>query len=173
MRIAVDGIPAAGLELSFGLHDSWASEAASLALDGEPAVLEGRAHVHRASKRGVVRVDLVTSCRSERPCDRCGDGAALMVRADESMIYSPRELGDQGLVGEIELDADQLDLGWYEQGALELADVLREALTLACPARVVCTDVRGCDRRTKALLAASGADDEPGHPGFAVLKGLT
>jgi uncharacterized metal-binding protein YceD (DUF177 family) len=154
------------------MHDGWAVEAASLALDGSPDVLEGRATVRKASKRGVVHVELDVRVTVTRPCDRCGDDTTLEVHTDSQLLYAPEDGGDASLEGEIELDAEDLDLGWYPGGAIRMADVLREALALELPTRVVCADTAECDRRTDALLAASKADESTGHPGFAVLKDL-
>ena len=76
--------------------------------------------------------------------------------------------------GETEIEAQDLEVGWYHEGHLELAAVLSEALALALPSRTVCNDSTACDARTQALLdqAAEELGGPKGHPGFAALAGL-
>ncbi len=66
------------------------------------------------------------------------------------------------------LSDEDLEIGWYEGGELDLGDILREALALELPLRVVCVDEAACDARTDALL---GAPPEP-DGAFHALKGL-
>ena len=58
MRIAVEGIPAAGRLVDFTIHDAWALEAATRSLDAAPEALKGSMLLRVASKRaGLVRVE--------------------------------------------------------------------------------------------------------------------
>lgn len=169
MRIAVEGIPAAGRDVAFGLRDSWATEAATTSLDRSPDRLEGTISLRRASARNVIQVDVKADAGGAATCDRCGEPCELAVAVDTRLLFAPEEAGTAAYDGnlELELQAEDLDLGWYTDGEIDLADVLREALALALPTRVVCADVAGCDKRTDTLLSAARA---PGP--FTVLEGL-
>lgn len=172
MRIAVEGIPAAGRLVEFSLHDAWALQAATRSLDATPQALEGSMLLRIASKRqGLVRVEGDVKAEAPADCDRCGEPCGMHLSEHFTLLYAPEERGGESFDGgEIELSVDDLDLGWYAQGEVDLADVLREALALALPARVTCADQAECDRRTDQLLAAHAA--RPGHPTFEALKGL-
>jgi uncharacterized metal-binding protein YceD (DUF177 family) len=172
MRIVVAGIPAAGKTVTFGLHDPWAVEAATVALDGAPEVLEGELELNKASDDGLVKVDGRALASRPATCDRCGEAAHRRVELDISLLYAPesRSRSDDAFDGgEVELAADDLDLGWYEGGALRLRDVLQEALALEVEPTIRCADVEECDKRTDALLADATAGD-PGHPALAALR---
>lgn len=172
MRIVVAGIPATGKVVEFGLRDDWAREAAEVALDGPPEVLEGELTLQRASDDGLVTV--TGEARASRPatCDRCGEATDREVDIDVSLLYAPTTRGrnaDPFDGGEIELAAEDLDLGWYQGGSLQLRDVLQEALSLEVSPRIRCADVAECDKRTDALLAGA-TSGEPGHPALAALR---
>lgn len=170
MRIAVDGIPAAGRDVAFGLRDSWSVEAATTSLERPPSVLDGTITLRRASTKGVIQVDVKVDARCEAACDRCGEPCDLGVQLDTRLLFAPEESGSAAYDGgelELELEAGDLDLGWYTGGEIDLGDVLREALALALPSRVVCADTAACDKRTDTLLSVARA---PGP--FTVLGGL-
>ncbi|MEN0062431.1 MAG: YceD family protein [Myxococcota bacterium] len=169
MRIPVEGIPAAGRRVDFSLREDWAANAASESLEQRPDALEGHLLLTIASKRqGLVRVDTTFKVDSAAECDRCSEPCLLHLEETMSLLYAPEEAGgDVFDGGEIELEADDLDVGWYTDGHIVATDVLREALTLAQPSRIVCTDTVECDKRTQALLAAQSAG--VGHPAFGVL----
>lgn len=199
MKILVDGIPAAGREVTFGLGDAWAVAAAELALDRAPARLAGTVHLKRASAKGqVVVVDVSAQAGAPTECDRCGEPCELAVSVDARLLFAPEEVGgaaydgldarsdlesggrsgdraaraadlaESGSHPEIELAEDDLDVGWYRGGELDLQEVIGEALALETPPRVVCADVAECDKRTDALLAAARVADGP----FAALRAL-
>jgi len=170
MRVVVAGIPAAGRVVPFGMHTDWAVEAASVALDGAPERLEGEMMLELASDEGLVRVTGTAEARRPATCDRCGEPCDRVVAVDLSLLYAPEARVDEAFDGgEVELDADDLDLGWYTGGALRLRDVLQEALALELSPTIRCADVDECDKRTDALLASADAG-EPGHPALAALR---
>ncbi|NCG17835.1 MAG: hypothetical protein GWP91_02340 [Rhodobacterales bacterium] len=101
-------------------------------------------------------------------CDRCGQLTERNVEVDIDLTYLPH-LDERE--AELELGADDMDIGWYRDGALQLADVVREALALELPSRTVCIDTEGCNARTEALLdeaSQHGADNSV----FAALRQL-
>ena len=172
MRIPVEGIPAVGRRIAFGLRDEWALEAATSSLERAPATLTGELSLHVASRRaGLIRVEASIQATTGASCDRCGEACELSMEELSVLLYAPEESGGEAYDGgEIELSAEELDLGWYRGGAIDLPAVLREAVALALPARIVCTDTPQCDRRTDALLAEHAA--KPGHPAFETLQVL-
>lgn len=168
MKILVDGLPSGGRQVELGPRDEWAVAAATEALDGAPVRLVGRIDVTRASQKGVVQVDVDVDAATAAVCDRCGDPCERGSHPVVRLLYAPEEKGSAAYDGgEIELEAADLDVGWYVDGHLDLGDVLREALALELPTRTVCADSAGCDSRTDALLSAT----RPASGPFAGLGG--
>ena len=114
-----------------------------------------------------MRVGVRALASADATCDRCGEPTRLVADVDTALLYAPTESEGLAFEGEIELDADELDVGWYTEGLIDLGEVLQEALTLALPARVVCADTEACDKRTDALLTPARAESP-----FSVLLGL-
>ena len=166
MRIVVAGIPQPGLQVVLDLKKPWVREAAEAALDAPADSLSGELDVQVKSRRVSVRGHVDASAAAL--CDRCGEQTDRAVHADVVLSYLPE---NDDFAAELELQADDLDVGWYRDGEIDLGDVLREALALALPPRTTCSDSAGCDARTQALLERDGAA-ETGHPAFAVLRGL-
>ncbi len=145
-----------------GLRDEWSREAAAEALDGAPTRLAGTISIDRASQKGVLLVDVDVEAATLVACDRCGEQVERVAHPESRLLYGPEEKGSEAYDGgEIELEAEDLDQGWYARGELDLGDVLREALALALPTRTVCADPVGCDSRTDALLSATRPTDGP------------
>jgi uncharacterized metal-binding protein YceD (DUF177 family) len=167
VRIAVEGIPAAGREIDLGPRQAWAVEAATNALDRRPEQLEGVVTLQRATKGGAVRVGVRAVAAADATCDRCGEPTRLVADVDTLLLYGPQESEGLAFEGEIELDAEELDVGWYTDGHIDLGQVLQEALALALPVRVVCADTEACDKRTDALLTPARAESP-----FSVLMGF-
>jgi uncharacterized metal-binding protein YceD (DUF177 family) len=182
MKIDIQGLPATGREVPFGLGDAWAHEAATTSLDRAPDRLSGTIHLKRnGTTSAVVVVDVHVQAAASAPCDRCGEAAGVEVSADTRLLYAPEETGSAaydgmtldeeeapGDEGGKQLGPDDLDVGWYRDGTIDVADVLAEALALETPPRVVCADTAECDKRTDALLATAKVADGP----FAVLASL-
>ena len=81
--------------------------------------------------RGYVSVDM------EADCDRCLEPARLPVDSDFDLYYRPVA---EGYGSEIEVGDEEAEMGFYEDGGLELADVLREYVLLALPMQRVCKE---------------------------------
>src|SRR5262245_59363400 len=109
VRIAVEGIPAAGREIPLGLRQPWAVDAATNALEMRPDRLDGMITLQRATGKGVVRVGVRATASAESICDRCGEGCTLTSEVDTVLLYAPTESEGRAFEGEIELDADELD----------------------------------------------------------------
>ena len=87
---------------------------------------------------GEVRVQGKLSVKVDAPCDRCLEPAAAEIVNDFDLVYMPAEELKTG--GEDEVDADALEVGFYEGNGLELNDVLREVVLLALPMPLVCSE---------------------------------
>ena len=167
MNIAADTIPSEGLEITIDLDASWATQAAAHALEIEPTSLHGVVRVRRIAD--ILKVQGSVRASAVRSCERCGEQVELVLDAtDIELDYVPAD-PDRGS-GELRLGESDLDVGWYENGALELSQVLSEVLALELPTRVVCLDPTPCDERVAELLAqaAPGVETSP----FASLRDL-
>ena len=165
MRIVVAGIPRPGFQIDLGLDKAWVCEAATTALDGAPVALSGNLDLQVTSRRVAVRGSV--EAQSPAHCDRCGESTERSIQTEISLSYLPE---NDSMDAELELRADDLDVGWYRDGEIDLGDVLREALALALPSRTLCSDSAGCDARTEALLERERAAEAPSA--FAALRQL-
>jgi uncharacterized metal-binding protein YceD (DUF177 family) len=172
VRIEVEDLPIRGRDVNVSLAEPWAIEATQVALDAVPTELSGHLHVSR-HKGGEVQVVLQAHAAGPRSCDRCGAEVSLVVDAAETLAYLPdgARVPEQG---EVALEDEDLDLGWYSGGVLDLRDVLTEALTLHLPTRVACADTAACDAAVAAAIRPVGEEvgKLAGHPAFAALKNL-
>ncbi len=171
MQIVVAEIPRGGRQLQVDPGVDWALRAATEALEVEPMRLSGLLDVAYPARRERVDVRCRIEAAAERPCDRCGERVSIQLRCDELLLYFSTQ-AQEDVDGEVELDAEDLEVGWYEDGALDAESVVREALALALPARVACEDSAACDQRTEQLLASANENAPVGHPAFAVLRDL-
>lgn len=172
MRVRLDDISAGGRRVSAGLDDPWAADAVAEALDGRPTSFSATIRIAHPDSKGRVTVDLKADATAPGICDRCTEDIVFRYDLETSLVYVPEPTAPPpGEDEEVELSEDELDVGWYTDGHLNLSDILSEAFALELPSRIVCDDTAACDARTEALLAA-GRADAPGHPAFAALKNL-
>lgn len=164
MRIVVEDLPPHGRTFRFTADDAGSRVAAGHALDGDVTALDVSLTVERRH-RGL-DVQAKGHATVSRPCDRCGQQVELTVVADEKLGYTMAP--EDSPKGEIELDAKDLDEGFFDGIALESDDVVSEAFALVAPLRVTCPD----DACAHAVNLSAGAEQAPGHPAFAVLKKL-
>lgn len=194
MRLVVEELPLRGRDLAVDDTTTWAREAAAIAFDVDAARVAGvSGHLHVArQRRQEVEVTVRLTASAPLRCDRCGAEGLLTLSVDEVLTYRPQEQApdadakpSKSKRPEIALEEEDLDVGWYEGGAVELVDVAGEALTLAMPPRVTCAelggDVAACDASVDSILGSTNADDSPsdgsngsagGHPAFAILSKL-
>jgi uncharacterized protein len=76
----------------------------------------------------------------ELPCGRCVEPYRLPVQATFDLLYLPRS-ENQG-EGEREIAEDDLDAAYYDEGQIDLGDLLREQFYLALPMKPLCSE--GC-----------------------------
>jgi uncharacterized protein len=78
----------------------------------------------------------------ESECDRCLGRARFPLDARFDLFYRP--MSDIARNEEIEIHEGDTEIGFYEGGGIELADVLREQILLALPVKRICgEDCRG------------------------------
>jgi uncharacterized protein len=72
------------------------------------------------------------------PCDRCLVDSRFPLDAGFDLFYQP---GTRLVrAEEVEIDEGEAEIGFYENGGLELEDILREQVLLALPMQRVCRE---------------------------------
>lgn len=146
MRIDMDAVPPRGREIHADLESAWAVAATERALDAPPADLVLALTVYRVE--GGARVRGTGAATARRSCDRCGGDLAVRLEGEVDLRYVPHgQTGPDGL----ELESDELDVGWFDGHSLDLADVWSEQLALWLP------DVVRCD-------SAGATPEDPSRP---------
>ena len=111
---------------------------------GRAKICQGDLILHRRDER--VRVSGEVSLGVERECDICGSLVELRIPKAVLLTYEPLPEYDETSEGNLKkeeeflLEEDELDLGWYENGQLDLAVVLAEHVLLNLNHLVQCAD---------------------------------
>ena len=87
---------------------------------------------------GQVRIQGRYTVEVTAPCDRCLAPARFPLDAGFDLFYKPVSVIAR--VEEVEIDEGEAQIGFYENGGLELEDVLREQVLLALPMQRVCSE---------------------------------
>jgi uncharacterized protein len=108
----------------------------------------------------------------ESDCDRCLEPAAFEVDGEFDFVYRPARFAKPSRE-EVELVAGESEIAFYDDGGLELNDVLREYVLLSVPMRKLCRpDCKGicpvCGRNCNA--SACGCREKPADDRWAALK---
>jgi uncharacterized metal-binding protein YceD (DUF177 family) len=167
MKIRLEDIPEDGLVVDLDSSQGWVEAAVSDALEGK--IEHATAHLEIRRIGPGVHVDGRGSATALRTCDRCLAALRLRAAGDIDLYYDPFIDLPGGAGG---LHADDLDVGFFRDEELDLADVLLEFFTLEAPARVVCGEA-GIERLEEGecrLEAQSPEPDGPVDPRLAVLK---
>jgi len=111
------------------------------------------------------------STRLAASCDRCLAPVEIPVDRAFDLFYRP--LQSIAKEEEIEIPADEMEVGFYSGDGIELADVATEQVILAVPMKVICSEecrglcpVCGENRNVKMCDCAPPQEDSP----FASLK---
>jgi uncharacterized protein len=88
---------------------------------------------------GEIRIQGQYTVQMSARCDRCLGRATFPMEASFDLFYRPAT--DIAREEEIEIDEGETEIGFYEDGKLELEEVLRERILLALPMQRVCSDV--------------------------------
>ena len=76
--------------------------------------------------------------RLEFNCDRCLRPVEIPVSCDFDLFYRPAETIAKE--EELEVPPDEMEIGFYSEDGIEVADVAREQVLLAVPMKVVCSN---------------------------------
>jgi uncharacterized protein len=161
MKVKVSDIPDEGLEIE---------ERASLKINGECVPAEVRLRLDR--KGTEVFVDGTVGAEPRLTCGRCLNSFARKMDVPVSLVYRPvEELAEETR----ELEAEELETGFYRADELDIDSLAAEQLILSMPIKVL------CDEACKGICPRCGADlnrqtcscpagPEPGESKFADLK---
>ena len=72
----------------------------------------------------------------ESSCDRCLGAVEIPVSSDFDLFYRPMQ--SIAKEEEIEIPADEMEVGFYSGDGIELADVATEQVILSVPMKVIC-----------------------------------
>jgi uncharacterized protein len=91
-----------------------------------------------ANTEGELRVRGRLSVTMESECDRCLERTSIPVESDFDLFYRP--MADIAVDEEIAIHEGEVDIGFYENGGVDLKDVLREHILLSLPMQRVCRE---------------------------------
>ncbi len=92
-----------------------------------------------AHSDGELRIQGRYTVEMAAQCDRCLGGARFSLDDRFDLFYRP--MSYIAREEEVEIDEGEAEIGFYEDGGLELEDILREQVLLALPMQRVCSDV--------------------------------
>jgi uncharacterized protein len=87
---------------------------------------------------GQIRIQGRYTVELTAPCDRCLAVARYPMDAGFDLFYKPATVIQR--TEEVEIDEGEAQIGFYENGGLELEEVLREQVLLALPMQRVCSE---------------------------------
>jgi len=170
VKVVVDALPPEGRTVRATLEDAWLFEAARRSIEAKPRALScdlkvSKQPVDRDSGRPQDRdprflVGGSLSVTWKQACHRCVRSLRMTMEGPVALTYVRGTLPDSD---EVELEAGDLDLGWFDGGSLDLADVVSEQLALWLPDRVVCGDARA-ERTDTADDGACALHQHDGGP---------
>ncbi len=107
-------------------------------VQGSPLHVAGSAEL-LAHSEGEVRVRGQYTVEMTADCDRCLGRARFPLEARFDLFYRPASFIARE--EEVGIDEGEAEIGFYENGGMELEDILREQVLLALPMQRVCSDV--------------------------------
>jgi uncharacterized protein len=107
-------------------------------VQGSPLHAAGMAEL-LAHSDGEVRIQGRYTVEMSAQCDRCLARATFPLDARFDLFYRPMSYIARD--EEIEIDEGEAEIGFYENGGMELEDILREQILLGLPMQRVCSDV--------------------------------
>jgi len=113
---------------------------------------------------GEIRIQGKYSVRMGSVCDRCLGAAVFPIDAGFDLFYRPVSVIARD--EEVEIDEGEAEIGFYENGGIELEDIIRDQVLLALPMQRVCSEsckgiCPGCgkNRNEHACGCAPGGGD--------------
>jgi len=83
-----------------------------------------------------IRIRGHLATRLETSCDRCLGAVEIPLSCDFDLYYRPMQTIAKE--EEIEIPADEMEIGFYSGDGIELADVATEQVILSVPMKVIC-----------------------------------
>lgn len=144
----------------------------------QPIETSGRAELieeHHGGKQTVKDIRVVGRFhgRLQLNCARCLEPVPTDVKEDFDLLYRPVKAGRQG--EEVSINEAETEIGFYQGNGLELADVVKEQVLLALPAKALCQqDCKGlCAQCGQNLNVGScHCHEERNDPRWSALQGL-
>ena len=133
MKINIMHVTERGMQRSYSQED-WVRAAFDEAFDGTIKECSVHIDLDRYNKRVEARVRY--SLVGSTSCSRCAQTIEVSFSGAEALLFDPKVETHEG--EEIELHMEDLDIGWYDDGKLDLEDVVCEAIVLSFPDRVHC-----------------------------------
>lgn len=99
---------------------------------------EGQAEL-LSNTLGEIRVRGKLSVEMEMQCDRCLEPTRYPIGGPFDLFYRPAPKGGE-VPHEKAIDAGESEIGFYEDGGLELSEALREQVLLSLPMHQVCQE---------------------------------
>lgn len=168
MKVHLDRIPDGGFRVDE--LGPWALDAAAEALEGRAERVEGELLLTAYGDE--VRVTGELTVHARRPCDRCAVDLQVELGGEVDLHYVPS--GSRAAEDNRTLNSDELDIGFYEGGAIDLAAVVQEYFALLTPGRLACEvpGARVADGESCGAPEQGVEPAQPVDPRFAVLAGL-
>ena len=150
-KIPAMRIPTRSMEIPLSKQLSWVEPSVELAIGGNWTTLTGTLELERIDERLDAHVSLsyVVECL----CEICGARISFANSVETSLVYVPFTLDPrksrhvklpktvkdlEKISHQVTLQEDQLDVGWYDNGELDLSTVLTEVAILARPSLLSC-----------------------------------
>ena len=145
MIIAVDQIPAEGLDLTYN-QETAREETEGLWEPRGPV----RATVHLAHRGEQIVASGICSTTVSLVCSRCAEGFPFSVEETFQVVYSPLPVTAPG--EEVALSRDDLDVECFDADGIDITHLLRDNIVLALPSQPLCST--GC----RGLCPVCGAN---------------
>lgn len=135
--LPIHDIDELGKDFSFELTRDWLdSELADTPLRRASGAPPGQVRLHVQQNGVEYLVNGRVDAELEVECSRCLGPVPLPVHATITALLSPREGAD---AAEVELEAEDLDRGYYEGHELVLDELVREHLVIEVPMQPLCS----------------------------------
>jgi uncharacterized protein len=105
-------------------------------VQAKPLRVTGRAEFKEALEQ--IRLQGQLAGELECACDRCLERFAVPVSSSFDLVYEPADQAPEQ--SEVGLSEDDAEVGFYENGGLELADAVREQILLLLPMQRLCRE---------------------------------
>lgn len=184
MKVPVNQIPSNYKTVEVKTPVEWVQNACQNAILGDWMQCDGVMVLKKHQERVIVEIEV--DFKVECGCDRCGDHLLYSDQIRQHLVYVPdvdlmqedfvkydkHAIHSEKVVQEVLLGDDDLDVGWYADGVLDLDVVLTEAILLIKPSLLICdqSKTKRVDEGTCRDLPTEGQKNT--HKPFAGLDFL-